>query len=189
MTIRGLTDSDISKAATALGCETAILKTIVEVEGDREGFLDTYEPLLWFHRDVFSRRTQGAYDRVAPDISNPHPGEFGDAAVQHERLHKAAWLNRNAALMSASWGRFQLMGYNYALAGYHSLQDFVSAMYKSELEHLLAFVEYLKNLSLDEDLRNRNWEAFAVKYKSPDERSVYIRQLEMAYQKHADDLP
>ncbi|MGN7785385.1 N-acetylmuramidase domain-containing protein [Niabella sp. 22666] len=186
MTIGGLTDLDLSKAAAVLSCEIAIIKTIIDLEGSREGFLSTYEPLLWFHKDVFSRRTQGAYDRVAPDISHPEPGEFGPSSIQHERLHKAAWLNRNAALMSASWGKFQLMGYNYALAGYFSLQDFVSAMYKSEGEHLLAFVQYLKNLSLDEDLRNKNWEAFAFKYKSPEDRNAYIHKLKEAYQSYAE---
>lgn len=186
MTTGGLTNSDLSKAAAVISCEMAIIKTIIEVEGGREGFLSTYEPLLWFHKDVFSRRTQGAYDKIAPDISYPEPGEFGPVAIQHDRLHKAAWLNRNAALMSASWGKFQLMGYNYALAGYYSLQDFVSAMYKSEGEHLLAFVQYLKSLSLDEDLRNRDWEAFAFKYKSPEDRTAYIRQLKLAYQKYTD---
>ena len=184
MTTGGLTDSDLSKAAAVLGCEIAIIKTIVEVEGSRSGFLSTYEPLLWFHKDVFSRRTQGAYDKVAPDISYPEPGDFGPQSAQHERLHKAAWLNRNAALMSASWGKFQLMGYNYALAGYYSLQDFVSAMYKSEGEQLLAFVHYLQNLSLDEDLRNKNWEAFAYKYKNASDRDAYANKLKAAYLKY-----
>ncbi len=86
--------------------------------------------------------------------------------------------------MSASWGKFQLMGYNYALAGYYSLQDFVSAMYKSEGEHLLAFVHYLQSLSLDEDLRNKNWEAFAYKCKNASDRDAYAAKLKAAYLKH-----
>ncbi len=186
MTTEGLTNSDLSEAAAVMRCDMAIIKTIVEVEGRHSGFLSTYEPLLWFHKDVFSRRTQGVYDRIAPDISNPEPGEFGPVSIQHDRLHKAAWLDRNAALMSASWGKFQLMGYNYALAGYYSLQDFVSAMYKSEGEHLLAFIQYLTNLSLDEDLRNKDWETFAFKYKNLQDRAAYTRELTLVYQKYAD---
>ncbi|MCH5720872.1 N-acetylmuramidase domain-containing protein [Niabella hibiscisoli] len=119
-------------------------------------------------------------------MSHPEPGDFGPVSSQHERLHKAAWLNRNAALMSASWGRFQVMGYNYALAGYYSLQDFVSAMYKSEGEHLLAFVQYLKNLSMDEDLRSKDWESFAFKYKSPEDRSDYVQKLKLTFEKYTE---
>lgn len=188
MTIGGLTNSDLSEAATVMGCEIAIIKTIVELEGSREGFLPTYEPVIWFHRNVFSRRTLGVYDRAAPDVSNPQPGGFGPLQAQYERLRKAAWLNRSAALMSAAWGKFQLMGYNYALAGYGSLSDFVSAMYHSEREHLLAFSRYLKNLSLDEDLRNRNWASFALKYKSRTGRARYIQALENTYLKYAEGM-
>lgn len=58
-------------------------------------------------------------------------------------------------------------------------------MYKSEGEHLMAFIQYLKSLSLDEDLRNKNWEAFAFKYKSAGERTAYVDKLKTAYQKYA----
>ncbi|HTG55450.1 MAG TPA: hypothetical protein VL943_04235, partial [Niabella sp.] len=62
MRTEGLTNSDLSEAAAVIRCEMTIIKTIVEVEGSHSGFLSTYEPLLWFHKDVFSRRTQGVYD-------------------------------------------------------------------------------------------------------------------------------
>ena len=50
-------------------------------------------------------------------------------------MGEAAHLNRIAALKSASWGKFQLMGFNYKLCGFNSLQAFVNAMYKNEEEN------------------------------------------------------
>jgi hypothetical protein len=178
---KGLSEPDFLEAAATIGCSIEIIKALIAIEGNKEGFLPNDEPFLWFHHDVFSRKTSGAYDSIAPDISRPEPGTYGSEPEQHNRLHKAMLYNRDAALASASWGKFQLMGYNYELAGFSSLQDFISAMYKSEAEQLRAFIHYLKNLSLDEDLRNRNWKAFALKYKNAEEQSAFITRLTDAY--------
>lgn len=36
-------------------------------------------------------------------------------------------IHREAALHSTSWGAFQIMGFNFALYGFHSVEDFVAA--------------------------------------------------------------
>lgn len=181
---KGLSEPDFLEAAAIIGCSIETIKAVIAVEGNKEGFLPNDEPFLWFHHDVFSRKTRGAYDSIAPDISRPEDSNYGPEAEQHDRLHKAMLYNRDAALASASWGKFQLMGYNYELAGFSSLQDFISAMYKSEREQLKAFIHYLKNLSLDEDLRNRDWKAFASKYKNIKEQEAFLVMLTDAYSKY-----
>ena len=185
METKFLEPKDISDLAMELDCELAVLNTIVEVEGSYKGFSENGEPYILFHRDVFARQTKGVYNTVAPDISNQQQDDYDMVTDQHERLHKALMYNHDAALMATGWGRFQIMGFNYALAGFSHLQDFISAMYQSEKAQLAAFVQYLKNLSLDEDLRNKNWKHFARKYKRTHNLQAYIKQLETVYLKYA----
>ncbi|GAB3432798.1 N-acetylmuramidase domain-containing protein [Niabella aquatica] len=178
---KGLSEPDFLQAAVIISCSIETIKALAEVEGNAEAFLPNNEPMLWFHHDVFSRRTGGVYDTLAPEISCPKAGNYGAASEQHDRLHQAMLYNKEAALMSAGWGRFQIMGYNYELAGFDTLQAFISAMYKSEKEQLMAFIHYLKSLALDEDLRNTDWKAFASKYKKTDEQASFIARLNNAY--------
>ncbi|WP_346237121.1 N-acetylmuramidase domain-containing protein [Niabella insulamsoli] len=169
------------KTAISLGCDVAVIKTLIEVEGSAAGFLQSEEPAIRFHRDVFSRQTLGVYDAVAPDVSNPVPDENVVADQQHQILHKAILLNKDAALMATAWGKFQIMGYNYALAGFSSLQEFVSAMYQNEGAQLTAFANLLSNLSLDEDLRKKDWKGFAAKYTKVENRSDFAQKLLNTY--------
>lgn len=179
-----LSKSDFLDAVSLIGCEEAVIKSIIEVESIANGFMANQKPQIWFHRDVFSRKTNGKYDTEFPNLSNPLQGGYSVLEDQHHRLDEAMLLDKEAALLSTSWGRFQLMGYNYILAGYNSLQDFINAMYKSEREHFKAFVRYLKNLSLDQDLRNKDWKAFAIKYKNVENINDFVVSLKDAYAKY-----
>ena len=180
-----LTEQDFKNAAKELNCEIAAIKAVAEVESKSDGFLPTGEPVILFERHIFSKLTKGLFDKSHPNISNPTPGGYGTVSQQHKRLQAAVALDRNAALMSASWGKFQIMGFNFTLAGYNSLQQFVTAMYTSEAEHLKAFVEYIKNTFLDDELRDKRWKDFARKYNGPAYyKNKYDTKLEAAYKKY-----
>ncbi|WP_312076495.1 N-acetylmuramidase family protein [Chryseobacterium sp.] len=180
-----LQEQDFINAAKTLNCEVAVIKAVAEVESKQDGFLPTDEPIILFERHIFSKLTKGIFDHSNPNISNRTPGGYGAVAQQHKRLQSAVALDRNAALMSASWGKFQIMGFNFTLAGFNSLQQFVTAMYSSEAEHLEAFVEYVKNTFLDDELRSKNWAEFARKYNGPDyKKNKYDTKLAAAYKKY-----
>ncbi|WP_346236672.1 N-acetylmuramidase family protein [Niabella insulamsoli] len=179
-----LTQKDFEDAALQIGCEVAAIKAVAEVESRGDGFLSTGEPKILFERHIFSKRTGGIFDKTNPGISNRVPGGYGTVASQHKRLQEAVPLNRNAALMSASWGKFQIMGFNYTLAGYNSLQEFITAMYQGEREHLLAFINYIKNTFLDDELRDKRWTDFARKYNGPLYwKNKYDTKMAEAYKK------
>lgn len=164
-----LTDRDFQKAADLLGVEVAAIKAVDAVESRGSGFYGTGEPTILFERHIFHRLTNGKFDRTHPSISNKAAGGYGSAAGthQHGKLQKAAALDRNAALQSASWGRFQIMGFNHKLAGHDTVQSFINAMYRSELDQLMAFVDFLKSAGLVKHLRNKDWNAFARGYNGP----------------------
>ncbi|GAB3021024.1 hypothetical protein GCM10027051_27870 [Niabella terrae] len=182
MTKPTLTQQDFTDAARQLDCEVAAIRAVAEVESRGDGFLPGGEPKILFERHIFSKRTGGVFDRSHPNVSNPQSGGYGTAASQHKRLQEAVPLNRNAALMSASWGKFQIMGFNYSLAGFNSLQEFINAMYSGERAHLFAFVSYIRNSFLDDELREKRWADFARKYNGPDYRkNNYDKKMAQAY--------
>lgn len=160
-----LIEADYTRAALELGCEEEAIKAVCQIEAPRGGFQADDQPVILFERHKFSKLTGGKFDRTHPDISNPKRGGYGPSLAQHGRLARAAALNRVAALSSASWGKFQILGLNYAQAGFSSLQRFINAMYAGEPEQLAAFVAFIKgDRRLLKAIREKDWHAFAEVY-------------------------
>lgn len=176
-----LTEFDFEMAASALSVEVAAVKAVDAIESRGKGFLPTDEPIILFERHLFRKLTKGEFDLTHPDISGKAGNYSGD---QHKKLQRAAALNREAALMSCSWGRFQILGMNYRLAGHEDLQSFINAMYKSEKDQLVAFVNFLKNTGLDRPLRKLDFREFAKGYNGPGyAKNRYDTKLQEAYEK------
>jgi hypothetical protein len=182
-----LTEHDYQEAAQKLGCEVAAVKAVAEVESGPHGaFLASGDPVILFERHKFSKFTGGKYDQSNPDISNRKPGGYGPVSQQHARYQEAAALDADAAIMSCSWGRFQVMGFHWQDLGYPSLQDFVDAMYLSEANHLDAFVRYILRNGLAKHLKNKNWAALALGYNGADYKiNKYDEKLAAAYRKYS----
>jgi hypothetical protein len=108
--------------------------------------------------------TQHLYDVTHHDLSAPHEkGEYNTPS--YPKLERAYRLDQDAALKSASWGAFQIMGANHKAAGFSSVQIMVAAMRQSAREHLNAFVNFINNDSnLVNAITKKNWAAFAASY-------------------------
>lgn len=184
--MKKLQECDFVTAANLLKVEIAAIKAVAEVEAVGEGFLPDGQPKILFERHKFHQHTKGKYSAANPDISNKNSGGYIGGAAEHKRLAKAAKLDRNAALMSASWGRFQIMGENWDDLGYKSLQEFINAMYASETEHLMAFVKFVKVNGLVDELQRKDWKGFAERYNGPAyARNSYDKKMAAAYKKYS----
>jgi hypothetical protein len=124
---------------------------------------------------------------VSPDLSSPRPGGYGAAgAAQLDRVARAAALDRSAALRAASWGRFQIMGFNAVLCGYPDVETFVAGMADDEGAQLDAFVAFVRSMRLDAALRAQDWAEFARGYNGLGyRRNRYVEKLASAYRRHA----
>ncbi len=164
-----LTDSDFTAAATTLGCEVAAIRAVAIVEAGIRGAWDERgRPIILYERHKFSKHTSSKYNRTHSDISNARRGEYGRFSQQYPKLLRAATLDETAALKSASWGKFQILGENYKSCGYSSVAAFVTAMAKSEANHLKAFVSFIKaNANLHKAIKAKKWAAFAKGYNGP----------------------
>lgn len=182
MTKPVLTEQDFANAAAQLGCSVAVIKAVCVVEAPRGGFLPSGEPTILFERHQFSKRTGRKFDMGHPHISNPKPGGYKGGLAEHDRLAEAAALDREAALESASWGKFQIMGFNYAPAGFGNLQSFINAMYTSEGRQLDAFVSFIQHEGLAVFLRDQRWADFARRYNGANYAiNSYDTKLAAAY--------
>jgi LysM repeat protein len=164
---RTLTEADWQRAATTLGVDVAAIKAVAEVEASRSGFLADGRPKILFEAHQFSDRTGGRFDRSHPGISSPRWNRdlYVGGAGEHTRLAEATALNRTAALESASWGRFQIMGFNHRAAGFSNVEDFVAAMGQSEGRQLDAFVNFIRaDPAMHRALQRHDWAGFAAAY-------------------------
>ncbi len=165
-----LSDTDINATAANLNCEVAVVEAVCDVESGGGGFLPDGRPKILFEAHAFHNATGGRWDRTNPNISSPawDRSLYGaGGAHQYDRLAEAIALDRNAALQSASWGRFQVMGNNYAAAGFANAEAFVQAMCDREAAHLGAFIGFCRKNGLVEALQARDWTTFARGYNGP----------------------
>ena len=191
-----LTEEAIREAANNLGVDVACVKAVAEVESLGNGFNSTGMVKILFERHKFYKFIAQKYGvpkanqlaAMHPDICSPKAGGYtSSTATEHKRLDKAIAIDRECAMKSASWGRFQVMGFNYAAAGFANVEDFCVAMWKSEDEHLRAFVNFIKaNPNMHQHLKNRNWAGFANAYNGPAyAQNKYDTKLAAAYRKYS----
>ena len=209
-----ITDKDWKDTADRLTCEAAVLKTISVVEsGGNSSFWrlnngdGAHIPAILFERHYFSRKTKGIYNDTFPDISWPvgyrvrkdpkrvdKTMPFGDVnevdlyrdrTTAYLRLIEAYRLDKDAALMSCSWGKFQVMGDNFAACDARDLNAFVGAMCTSEYEQLKLLAGFIQNKPrLWAAVRAKDWEAIALNYNGPGYKTFhYDTKLKAAYEK------
>lgn len=183
-----LNEADYQRAADALGCEPAVIKAVDRVESAGSGFLPNGQPKILFEAHIFGRITGGQYNHSHPDISSATWNRklYKGGAAEHDRLQRAVDLDRSAALQSASWGRFQILGSNWRECGFPNLQAFINAMYESEGAQLDAFVSFVKKRGLADELQRKDWAGFARGYNGPAfKNNRYDIKLEQAYAVYA----
>src|SRR5919202_6705013 len=126
-----ISENQFNDSAGLLKIEVAAIKAVAEVESSGEGFLPDGKPKILFEPHIFWKRLRAKginpnlFMEENPDILYPKwkPGAYGPVSKQHDRLQRAAKINREAALQSASWGKFQIMGFNWKACSCASLQE------------------------------------------------------------------
>lgn len=179
-----LTEADYVQSANRLGISTATIKAVAKVEAPRGGFNPEGFPTTLFEGHKFHKFTKGKYDSEYPSISYPEWTRihYRDWAGERDRLALAISLDRDAALRSASWGKFQIMGFNHEIAGCSEIQEFVNRNCHSEGEQLTLFCNYIENEKLVAFLRLQDWEGFAARYNGSGYKvNKYDTKLRDAY--------
>ena len=199
-----LSEKDLIYFSDRYGLELAAVKAVNQIESSGKGFLAFGKPRILFEGHVFwselkKRNIQpnNFLNSLSQDVLYEKWTKkyYRGGEGEYERMEKAANISalpgiKEAAYCSASWGAFQIMGYNYKNLGYNSIDSWVSAMNEHEREHLAAFGKFIsmKSISgkkLTDWLREKNWDKFAEGYNgSGYKKNKYDEKLKAAYSKY-----
>lgn len=182
-----LSRADYVKVAAELGCEVAAIRAVAHVESGTLGaFASDGRPVILYEPHVFSKRTAHIYDADYPDLSYPvwktHPYPKGQAA-RWTQVDRAYGLSPEDAVASTSWGRFQMMGFNHAMCGFDRPTKLVVDLARSQARQLAAFVDFVDARHLADELKNHDWEGFALRYNGAGNVTKYALAMAAAYAK------
>ena len=134
---------DVATFAAALKGTPKQVNAVAKVESRASGFDNEGRPIILFERHYMWRQTGGFYPVSA--WNNPKGGGYN--ADSWGKLLAALRVDPIAALSSASWGKFQIMGAHWAALGYASVFQFVRSFAISEADHYEAFVRYVQKFN------------------------------------------
>jgi hypothetical protein len=186
---RQISDRAWRALSARLGIEEPTLKAIAEVESAGSGFLPPpdEEPRILFEGHAFHRLTKGQFAADHPDLSYPKWTKKFYARTpkgEWDRLRRARALDRDAANQATSWGAFQIMGFNYGLCGFSSVEEMVAAHSAGADQQLEAFAVFIGREPFLSALKNRDWAKFASLYNGPAyAKNRYHIRMAQAYAK------
>jgi hypothetical protein len=180
-----LTRADYEEVANMLGCEVEAVQAVVEVESGRLGaFGADGKPVILYEPHIFSRRTNRQYDASHPNISYRSWDASKYPRTQEGRwaqLREAYALDPQNAVASASWGLFQIMGFNHTACGFPDAKAFIADMCRSQAQQLKAFAAFVRANNLADELVRKDWEGFAAGYNGSGQVERYGRLMREAY--------
>lgn len=171
-----LWQDDYQHAAALLAIEEAVVMAAVQVEAGGDGFLPDGRAEILFERHKFYQAVAKKYGDARarqiqadhPTICNPQSGGYIGHEGEYSRLAVARGIDYECAISSCSWGMFQILGSNFAVAGYASVDAFVGAMQDSERNQLSAWGAFVRNEPQAlQALRVKDWTTYAKIYNGP----------------------
>ena len=165
-----LTRADYEAVAAELGCEVEAIQAVRKWKwaGIRR-FAANGRPTISIRATHFLAPHQPCHSMRAIPTSRIRSWD----ASRYPRTQDGRWaqlreaygLNPEEAVASASWGMFQIMGFNYAACGFANAKDFVADMAKSQARQLAAFVGVrAQQQSCRRAATRKDWAGFARRY-------------------------
>jgi hypothetical protein len=183
----------IDDYAKEIGIEPAFLKAVTNVESKGYGFFPNGSCVILFERHIFYQRVASKFGvKRAQEWMDKYPNVCHNLRSQSayfggmrewDRLNLAKNLDPECALLSASWGMFQIMGFNYKVCGYDDVGSFVSDMCETERYQVGAVAMFIRNQPhLWNAARKLDFAAFAKGYNGAAyAENAYDRKLRDAY--------
>lgn len=183
---------DFEQAAQILNVEVAAIRAVHQVESaGRNGFLSDGRPEILFEGHIFWRQLIKA--GITPEIHQPENSDilfpewdrssYMGGTKEYPRIIRACLIHFESALKSASWGMFQIMGFNHHDCGYDTVFEYAAAMQESQDKQFQAFVQFIRNTGLDAPLRSHDWAEFARLYNGERYReNLYDEKLRKAWE-------
>ncbi len=190
--MKKLTEEDYIQVSEETGLELALIKTVAAVEGSGSGFDKDGVIKILFEGHVFYKHLSrlGIAQKTAaqfPKVCYPKwTKQFYTGSNRGEwlRMNIAQTVNEEAALKSASFGLFQVLGENFEAAGYSNVFQMVEAYNTGEKEHLKSFINFIEHENIVGYLVAKDWANFALRYNGKGYKAnKYDIKLAEAYAK------
>ncbi len=190
-----VTPNDIyEKEAKRLGIDLAMIQAIAKQESKRNSFYSEGQATILFERHKMweylekdlnkTKKQLEDLQKEDPSIVNLYSGGYGKYSEQYAKLEKAKKIDYATAVKACSWGKFQVMGFNYDVA-FSSPQALESAVNLCEVQQFYLFVGYLENTGgMITAMKNKKWEVIAAKYnggKWREKNPNYATNIEKFY--------
>ena len=183
---RPLKEKDIPRIAHLIGTGEDEIRAFMEVEAAGSGFDSEGRPKMLFEPHVFYRNLSGdnRSKAVAEGLAYRSWGEQPYPSDSYPRIKQAMEIDKKAALLSASWGAGQILGTNFSIVGYASIEQMVNSFMDDEEEHIEAMIKFILANSIDDDIRAHRWATVARVYNGPGYKKWgYHTKLAKAFRK------
>lgn len=109
----------------------------------------------------------------------------GNQTKEWQVFEFARDLDETAAMMSISMGAPQIMGFNYTIIGYASVQDMFTAFSRSDRDHVIGFFDFvqgvLPNNGAIRHLQRKDFTSFATVYNGSGQAAYYGNLMKTGY--------
>jgi hypothetical protein len=178
----------VERAAKTLNVKPAILWAIIDVETNGSGFDSHGRPKALFEPHLFYRELGDDEDKqkeaVAKGLAYPKQGMKPYPKDSYPRILQAIEIYEEAALRSTSWGLPQILGSNFKLAGFDSVESMVKAFVESEDAQIAALAMFLQRSGIVPHMQSLDFDGIAQRYNGKNYRAAgYQTKLRNAYQK------
>ncbi|WP_162555843.1 LysM peptidoglycan-binding domain-containing protein [Reichenbachiella versicolor] len=179
---------DYAKIAKKLGVEKEVVQAIATVESSGSGFYKNGNPKVRFEGHWFRKYQKGKenFSQLQKDNSDLIYPYSDSSSKKHgsAEYEKALKLDSESAMLSTSFGAFQIMGFNFKAGGYDSVSDFVEDQ-KTSAGQVEAFMNFIaSNKAMLKAMKEKDFAKFAKLYNGPDYKvNKYDTKMENLYNK------
>lgn len=186
-----------------LGIEPGVAVSVLAVESGGQAFGADGRLLIRFENHLFfdfwgKNNPTRFHQHFTFDPARPWEGhrfratpsgawmEFhGNQAREWEVFQFACGLDDTAAKRAISMGAPQIMGFNFQVIGYASVQDMFNAFSRSERDQVIGFFDFVNNVLPNggalHPLRRRDFLAFATVYNGAGQAAHYASLMKSGY--------
>lgn len=165
-----VSNADVAAFAKRLGVSAKQVAAVAAVESSGGGYDNKGRPKILFERQKFHKFTGGRFSVCA--FSNPVRGGYNESSWD-KLLGAIVTGEVDAAFMSCSWGKFQVMGEYWDDFGFASPFAFAHSTVASETAHYEMLCHYVETFKLQDEMARLSTDpetcrAFAKAYNGGD---------------------
>lgn len=169
--------NEIKQVVEPFNLDSYFTYAVAMIESNGRGYRNNGFPIIRFEKHVFIKylKKNKATQQLIRKAENIR-GSGWDA------YQAALKIDSTHAKLSTSFGMFQIMGFNHAVVGYNTVDEFVAAMEESVENQIVAFCIFVMANHLQNAIKNKKFADFATKYNGPNYlMNSYDTKLEDAY--------